>query len=138
MPLSGMIFNVKPNFTELWWHESNFPFVYCPFALDLLLQSSWRCSLATAVSVRSLLTSIVLLLPSGLKFSRRVFMGFFERTPTKRSTTREKEEKDACAPDNGWMSMDVAGAAWVGADHNYAHIGGASFEMASKRPWLCA
>ena len=20
-----MIFNVKPNFTELWWHESNFP-----------------------------------------------------------------------------------------------------------------
>ena len=25
MPLSGMIFNVKPNFTELWWHESNFP-----------------------------------------------------------------------------------------------------------------
>jgi len=23
MPLSGMIFNVKPNFTELWWHESN-------------------------------------------------------------------------------------------------------------------
>ena len=26
MPLSGMIFNVKPNFTELWWHESNFPF----------------------------------------------------------------------------------------------------------------
>ena len=27
MPLSGMIFNVKPNFTELWWHESNFPFL---------------------------------------------------------------------------------------------------------------
>jgi len=26
MPLSGMIFNVKPNFTELWWHESNFPY----------------------------------------------------------------------------------------------------------------
>ena len=25
MPLSGMIFNVKPNFTELWWHELNFP-----------------------------------------------------------------------------------------------------------------
>ena len=25
MPLSGMIFNTKPNFTELWWHESNFP-----------------------------------------------------------------------------------------------------------------
>jgi len=31
MPLSGMIFNVKPNFTELWWHESNFPFFFsCP------------------------------------------------------------------------------------------------------------
>ena len=29
MPLSGMIFNVKPNFTELWWHESNFPFMKC-------------------------------------------------------------------------------------------------------------
>jgi hypothetical protein len=27
MPLSGMIFNVKPNFTELWWHESNFPLI---------------------------------------------------------------------------------------------------------------
>jgi len=26
MPLSGMIFNMTPNFTELWWHESNFPF----------------------------------------------------------------------------------------------------------------
>ena len=25
MPLSGMILNVTPNFTELWWHESNFP-----------------------------------------------------------------------------------------------------------------
>jgi hypothetical protein len=25
MPLSGMIFNMTPNFTELWWHESNFP-----------------------------------------------------------------------------------------------------------------
>ena len=25
MPLSGMIFNMKPKFTELWWHESNFP-----------------------------------------------------------------------------------------------------------------
>ena len=25
MSLSGMIFNVTPNFTELWWHESNFP-----------------------------------------------------------------------------------------------------------------
>ena len=25
MPLSGMILNMKPNFTELWWHESNFP-----------------------------------------------------------------------------------------------------------------
>jgi len=25
MPLSGMILNIKPNFTELWWHESNFP-----------------------------------------------------------------------------------------------------------------
>jgi len=28
MPLSGMILNVTPNFTELWWHESNFPFFY--------------------------------------------------------------------------------------------------------------
>ena len=27
MPLSGMIFNVKPKFTELWWHESNFPLI---------------------------------------------------------------------------------------------------------------
>ena len=26
MPLSGMILNVTPNFTELWWHESNFPY----------------------------------------------------------------------------------------------------------------
>ena len=25
MPLSDMIFNMTPNFTELWWHESNFP-----------------------------------------------------------------------------------------------------------------
>ena len=24
MPLSGMILNMKPNFIELWWHESNF------------------------------------------------------------------------------------------------------------------
>ena len=27
-PLSGMIFNMTPNFTELWWHESNFPKIY--------------------------------------------------------------------------------------------------------------
>ena len=26
MPLSGMILNVTPNFTELWWLESNFPY----------------------------------------------------------------------------------------------------------------
>ena len=29
MPLSGMILNMKPNFTELWWHESNFPQIPC-------------------------------------------------------------------------------------------------------------
>ena len=29
MPLSGMILNMKPNFMELWWHESNFPFLDC-------------------------------------------------------------------------------------------------------------
>ena len=34
MPLSGMILNMKPNFTELWWHESNFP-NYLPLAYHL-------------------------------------------------------------------------------------------------------
>ena len=43
IPLSGMIFNVKPNFTELWWHESNFPlynsylFTVIPFFHSMLI-----------------------------------------------------------------------------------------------------
>jgi len=42
MPLSGMIFNMTPNFTELWWHESNFPvfFSILGFILYAMIQHS--------------------------------------------------------------------------------------------------
>jgi len=49
MPLSGMIFNVKPNFTELWWHESNFPYFKKSNAVTLDKKKFfWLCATTEA------------------------------------------------------------------------------------------